>query len=199
MLANIFGSIGLGALTGLVGPIVSAWTAHVSAKLDLEKVKSKQAHDLAMVDAESKAMIAETQAQIQVTKEKTKGAVELEEARAYAASQKPLPPAFKESYMSLLPTWTQAVIATLFAFSDIVSKTVRPVLTYYIMGCATWVTWLSWSLVNKAGVDIITVTQALDLFDKVIYFILYMATSSFTWWFTDRATAKNMAQHLEKK
>ncbi len=199
MLANIFGSIGLGAITGLVGPIISAWTAHTTAKLELKKLESTQTHDLAMVTAESNAMIAETQAEIEVTKEEAKGAVELAEARAYADSQKPPPPAFKESYMSLLPTWIQSIVALAFAFSDFASKTIRPFLTYYIMGAATWVTWLCWIILEKKGLEALDAASALALFEKVIYFILYMATSSFTWWFTDRATAKNMAKHLEKK
>ena len=141
MLGNIFGSIGLGAITGLVGPIVTGFTNYKMKKLE-------QDHAVAMLNAESEAMKAEAEMKIEVTREETRGAVELEEIKAYTASQQPEPPAFDKSYMNLLPKWIKGVIALGFAGTDMIKKTVRPFLTYYVMICATWVTWLSWAFMR---------------------------------------------------
>lgn len=196
---DIFSSIGLGAITGLVGPIVTGITNYKMKKLDMEQRAKDQAHEIALISAESTAMIEETKAKIEVVKEETKGAVELEEARAYVTSQTSEVPAFKESYMQMLPKWVQSVIAAMFAFTDVLKGTARPVLTYYVMGAATWVTYLCWNILDQKGIAALDAVKALDLFEKVVYFILYMATSAFTWWFTDRRTAKYMASYLEKK
>jgi len=194
---DIFGSIGLGAITGLVGPIITGITNYKMKKLEgqmrIDELK-----------AESENMRLESQMQIEVTKEKTKGEVEIAELDAFKESIKQSGKSlFQESYMQALmrrkgTAWLGAIVASLFGFVDFLKGLARPVITYYLIGVSTWVTVIAYEILNKTQ-GAITTEWAQGIFEKVILTIIYMTVSCVGWWFADRRIAKFMTKHLEGK
>ena len=204
-IANIFtGGLGtgvLGVLSGLVGGVVTSITNYKMKKLQMEERSQERQHEKDMLKAETEAMLAETKAKIEITKEEVAGAVELSELDAYKESQKETRTTlFKSSYMSLIPdnklgSICKFFIAISFAFVDILKGTARPVLTYYTMALATIVTYMAYEIVGKKGV-IMTPEQAYSLFNLAIQTIWYLAVTSYAWWFCDRRASKFMAKQI---
>ncbi len=189
MIAGLLSSGVFGALTGLVGSAVTAWTNYKMQKL-------KNDHELAMVEAETKSMVAEAQAQIQVTKAKVEGEERVAEMEALKASYGELSKdTFKESYMKYVAEsrwtrwWAPALIGILFAFVDVMRRAARPALTYYLVGATTWLTVMVWRLLAQSGSPIDS-TAAQELLGQLVVTILYLTVSAVTWWFCDRRLAK---------
>mgnify|MGYP000642794053 CR=1 FL=1 len=194
----------LGGLTGLLGTVWSSYNQRKIKELDLQDKQADRAHDLAMVDAESKAMVAEMQANIQVTQAQVEGEVSLQEARAYTTSQKyGNTNVFLESFMDRMFHTTGWVawlaqplgvfICLLFGLVDTVKGIARPAITAYLLGVSTWVTIQAWDLLNSMGTAL-TATQAGDILERVVVTVLYLTTSAVTWWFGDRMTAKGLSR-----
>lgn len=195
---DIFGSIGLGAITGLVGPIVTGITNY-------KMLKEKNKHDVAILDAESKAMIAETNALIQRDKIKTEGEIEVADAEAFTTSIKEAGKSlFQESYMHKLMEGNKfarvlgAVICLLFGFIDFLKGLARPAITYYLIGMSTWITILAYDILMKANEGIVDAEWAGTLFEQVTLTIVYLTVSCVGWWFGDRQ-ALRMWKRIQKK
>ncbi|MCK5613133.1 hypothetical protein KAR91_65270 [Candidatus Pacearchaeota archaeon] len=202
---DILGSLAGGAITGLVGPIISAIGNYKMKKLELDGKKSDQAHDLLMVTAESEAMLAETQAKIEVQKEATRGEVEKAELSAFSKSLEELKVKhFKESYMDRLekagPLGRFAVIVVALALAgiDVLKGTMRPVLTYYLIGATTWVTYMAYEIMQRVSTELITQDWAQGMFEKVTLTVVYLTVTCVTWWFCDRRMAKFLAKNLNQ-
>jgi hypothetical protein len=189
----------LGGITGLIGNAFTTWFKYKNAKMEYE-------HDEKMVTLQTQAALEEAKANIEITKSKVEGDVELADSAAYTESQKTGQTALfgqgwvdsmlnstgKISYF-LKPMGT--ILATIFALVDVLRALMRPTLTIYLVGLSTYITYLAWEIIQKAGMEAITGTQALDIFQTVTSTIIFLAVSSVTWWFGDRT----MAKYLEKK
>ena len=198
-----------GVISGLAGGITTAITNFKMAKLKMLDAKEKRAHARLMVDAETKAMVAEVQAGIEKVVEEGKSKESLAEAEAYIESQKrSATPLFQKEYMTALQAfskhkyfgWLSSVaifgITTGFAFVDIIKSLMRPTMTLYMMGLATWITILAWKILAMAGVAPLNSEQAYQIFSLAIQTIWYLTVTSYTWWFCDRRTAKFMNEKL---
>jgi len=191
-----------GGLTGLIGTALGQIFKYKTEKMNNE-------HERGMVQLETSAMIQEAEMQIQVTKSRIEGEVELAEISAYEESlksgQKSL---FGKEWMDRLLTmpgkmgavakFFGVIIAIAFGGVDVLRSLMRPVLTLYTMGIASVLTYLAWEMLQKSGTDI-TVAQALDLYTQSSDAIIYLAISAFTWWFGDRMTNKYLQQKGNKK
>ena len=71
----------LGGVTGLIGNAFTTWFKYKNAKMEY-------AHEEKMVNLETQAMIQEAQMNIQVTKSRIEGEIELADAAAFTTSQK---------------------------------------------------------------------------------------------------------------
>jgi len=189
MIAELLGSGIFGTLAGIIGGAITAITNYKMQKL-------KNEHDLAMLKAETEAMIAEAKANIAVTKAKVEGEVEIAETKALTASYESLKhDAFKEGYMKYLAEskwtkwWAPPLVGIMFALVDFLKKAARPVLTYYLVGACTWLTILVWRIVNKSGVAI-EPSFAQEILNQLIVTVTFLTVSCVTWWFCDRRTAK---------
>jgi len=194
----------LGGVTGLIGNAFTTWFKYKNAKMEYT-------HKEKMVDLETQAMMKEAEMQIQVTKSRIEGEIELADAAAFTTSQKVgSQKLFHEKWIDMIMEagkrkWTGwfyrfmgTMIAAAFAFVDWLNTAMRPTLTIYLVGGSTYITYLSWQILQKAGVEMITATQALDIFQQVTSTMIYLAVSAVTWWFGDRTMSKFL-QGREKK
>lgn len=78
----------LGGLTGLIGNVVGGIFKYKEAKLKMESLKLQNDHEIAMVVAETNAMIEEAKANIKITQAQVEGAIDLKDADAYMQSLK---------------------------------------------------------------------------------------------------------------
>jgi len=194
---DILGSIGLGAITGLVGPIVTGITNFKMKKLE-GQIRVNE------LNAESENMRLEAKMNMEVAKEKTRGEVEVAELDVFKESVKQSSKSlFQESYMKNLMSnkytaWVAAIISFMFGFIDFLKGLTRPVLTYYLVGASTWVTIMAYEILNKAE-GAITTEWAQGMFEQVTLTIVYLTVSCVGWWFCDRRVGKFMKEHLEGK
>ena len=195
----------LGGVTGLIGNAFTTFFKYKNAKLEF-------AHDEKMVDLETQAMIKEAEAQIQVTKARIEGEVELADAAAFDTSQtagnKQL---FADKWIDMIMAnrdkkWTGwffglmgTCIAAGFAFVDWLNGFMRPALTLYLVGSSSFITYLAWQIMQEAGLATLTATQAIDIFQQVTSTMIYLAVSSVTWWFGDRTMSKYLQEKGKNK
>jgi len=195
----------LGGVTGLIGNAFTTFFKYKNAKLEF-------AHDEKMVDLETQAMIKESEMQIQVTKARIEGEVELADAAAFDTSQtagnKQL---FADKWIDMIMAnrdkkWTGwffglmgTAIAAGFAFVDWLNGFMRPALTIYLVGTSSYITYLAWTIMQEAGLSMLTTTQAIGIFQQVTSTMIYLAVSSVTWWFGDRTMSKFLQEKGRNK
>ena len=194
----------LGGVTGLIGNAFTTFFKYKNAKLDY-------AHREKMVDLETQAMIKESEMQIQVTKARIEGEVELANAAAFDTSQqhgnKQL---FADKWIDMIIAnrdrkwtgWFFGLMGTLiaggFALVDWLNGMMRPTLTLYLVAGSSYITYLAWQIMQTAGLATLTAAQAMDIFQQVTSTMIYLAVSAVTWWFGDRTMSKFL-QDKDKK
>jgi len=206
----------IGAVTGIVGPIVGGIFKYKHAKLQKEMLQMNHKHDVEMVREETKAMIEEAKANIKITQAQVEGAVELKEIEGYIKSQEKGNEAlFGNKWVDALLkvegslfSWTRkdgtkaefiswkiftvpiaTLVAFLFGLVDFIRGLIRPALTVYLCGATTWVTLLAWKIMETHGLGL-TSDQAVAIFQQVTSIVTYLTVSSVTWWFGDRMMSK---------
>lgn len=194
----------LGGLTGIVGSGLTAWFKHKDKQLELEITKEKNSHDLLMVKAESDATIAEAKANIKITQANVEGAIDIKNAEAFMESQKEGNKSlFSNKWIDGLLKQTgkwkiitlplASLIAFLFGFVDFLRGIVRPLLTVYLCGVSTWISYKAYEIISIDGLGL-TAVQATGIFNDVTSVVLFMTTTCVAWWFGDRRLSKNVAE-----
>jgi hypothetical protein len=185
----------LGGVTGLVGNIVTGI-------MNYKTMKVKNEHEQKMVGLNTNAMLAKAKMQIEITKNRIAGEVELADSEAYKINQeKANEPSFSEKWIDKLFAvegkvirWfaiTAAVlIAVGFGFVDWLRGFMRPAITMYLTAMTTVVTWMAWDILQAHGLQTMTVVQALEIYNQVIDIVIYLTVTCVTWWFGDRRMAK---------
>ena len=202
-----------GGLFGAIGSVFKGVLGY------FEK-KNERAHELAVIEANKDFMIAEAEANIKITDAKVKGAVELEEVKAFQISQAAGQTdmiketwinrlfEFDNKWFSWFPATIGSLLVALMALIDCIRRLMRPALTIYVMVGATWITWLVWQVLTYHATNtdgslsfhaILTPVQAYALFLQIIDFVLFMAASGFGWWFSDRAISKGLFKKYGEK
>ena len=194
----------LGGVTGLIGNVVGGWFKLKHAKINAEIRSADRAHELAMVAAETKAMIMEAKANIKITQAQVEGAIEIEDAKGFMKSQEEGNKAlfsnkWIDALMAVQGRWriitlpVASLVAIAFGFVDFLRGLIRPTLTVYLCGVTTWVTWMAWEIMQKSGVSI-TAMQATEIFQDTTSIVTYLTVSCVTWWFGDRRMAKSIME-----
>ncbi len=194
----------LGGVTGLIGNVVGGWFKLKQAKLNAEIRTADRAHEISMVKAETQAMIMEAKANIKITQAQVEGAIDLKDAEAFMQSQKEGNKALFDSkwinaLMSVQGWWRiitlplASLIAFLFGLTDFLRGLIRPVLTVYLCGVTTWVTWMAWQIISTEGLTL-SALNAIDIFKDTTSIVTYLTVSCVTWWFGDRRMAKNIME-----
>jgi hypothetical protein len=194
----------LGAATGLIGNVVQGIFNYKTQKIELERDKGKHDHEIAMVKAETEAMIMESKANIAITRAKIEGEVELADADVYKTAQKEgnknlFGQKWVDKLLSVEGKWklltvpVAVIVAFLFGFVDFLKGLIRPTLTIYLTGMSTWITMMAWKIMQAEGVTI-TVTEATEIFRDVTSIMIYLTVSAVTFYFGDRRMAKTIMQ-----
>jgi hypothetical protein len=194
----------LGGLTGLIGNVIGGWFKLKQARLQKEIREGDRAHEVAMVKAETQAMIMEAKANIKITQAQVEGAIDLKDAEAFMQSQTEGNKAlFNNKWIDALMATTgwwriitiplASLIAFLFGFTDFLRGIIRPTLTVYLCGVTTWVTWMAWEIMKTEGLSL-SALQAVNIFNDTTSIVTYLTVSCVTWWFGDRRMAKSIMQ-----
>ena len=177
-----------GVVTGLVGTIATSF-------LNLKTQKEKNKHELNMIEAQTKAMIAEKDANIQITETQVAGDLERMDADIYketikVGNQQALDSKLLEKLFS--SKWTTpfgVLLAFLLGLVDFVKHLMRPGLTAYLVLVSSWLT-LEATTIIQAKQELLSAAMALDIFNNMVNVIFYLTVSVVTWWFGDRRVAK---------
>ncbi len=194
----------LGGLTGLIGNVVGGWFKLKHAQVEKEMLFVRNSHEVAMIKAETEAMIMESKANIAITRAQVEGAVELADANVYLQGQKEgnknlFSNKWIDKLMSVEGKWkfitlpAGVLVATLFGIVDFIKGLVRPSLTIYLVGLTTWVSIKAWEIMQMNGV-IMNVVIAEKIFGDVTSIVIYLTVSCVTWWFGDRRMSKNIME-----
>jgi hypothetical protein len=179
----------IGTITGLIGNAVTSYVNYKHQKL-------KNDHDVAMSKLDQEAIKLEAEMNVKIERSKTEGQIMLAEVDALKESYKTLEQSlFEQSYMQKLwdwpyTRWLAALISYLFASVDYMKHMIRPALTIYLIGASTWITVICHRLLQLTMGDSMTVTDTYDLFKVIVMTLIYLTTSTVSWWFSDRRSAK---------
>ena len=193
----------IGTVAGFIGTGITTYANYRMKLLEVEENKTRREHDLNMVRAESEARIAEVRANIRVAQVQTEGAVLLEEAAAYAESQRQgNRRVFESEWAASLLDRKDGLrfvtipfgmaLCALFGLSDAIQSLMRPALTLYSAAIATWVTWRAWEIMQTADLAAFTTSQAMGQWNQAAGVAYTLAVTLITWWFGDRRVAKNL-------
>lgn len=159
-------SSGLGAVIGALGNWINkreerknkelSFTHELAmAQLAVSERELEQSHEILMADKQMER--AQTEGDIQV---------ELSELGAFTASVK------------------DATKATGVKFVDAVRGLMRPVITAYLLGIATYIVVKISALVG--GLKIIPLPELVTMYTGIITQIIFLTTVAVTWWFASR-------------
>nr|BDD45968.1 hypothetical protein 14 [bacterium] len=182
-------SIITGGGLGFLGTVATGVLEYFKRKQDL-------AHELAIIKAESDAVIQEAEANIKVVRAEVEGKIEVAEAAAFDTSQAVgNASVFKESYMEKMFNrggwwlWWGMTLCFFMGMVDVLRAACRPALTIYHVIATTWIASLAYQVMTGKGLTI-EATYAQDLFSNIILTVLFLTTTSVTWWFGDRRIGK---------
>jgi hypothetical protein len=193
----------LGGITGLLGSITTGIMNYKTMKL-------KNEHELNMVKAETDAMKIEAEMNIAVTKAEIEGAVELADAQTYMKGQSVgNQQAFSDKWIDKLFSvqgWTKCfavpmavILAVSFGFVDFLRGVMRPAITIYLTGMTSVITWMAWDIIQKNGVESMSILDAIAIYDQVISIVIYLTVTCICWWFSDRRMAKFLTEITKNK
>lgn len=192
----------LGGVTGFLGSIVTSIMGYKTEKLRGEiKIKT--------IEAETSAMIEEAKANIAITKAQIEGEVEIADSNAFVESQKVGNKAlFGNKWIDklleiggkwkILTVPVAVLVSVMFGFVDFLRGLMRPVITIYLVGLSTWITYKAYILLSLTK-STMTTTEALSIFTSSTSIIIYLCVSCTTWWFGSRQMAKTIIQMDKKK
>lgn len=176
-------SVASGGATGIIGAGIQTFAAYKTKQLEIQQEKDKQAHEVAMVQANAAVMAQEWAAKAQVATIEGEAKVEAEDAKAFAASMTGEP---KQYAAGLVASPAQAWL--MFSL-DFLRGAVRPVMTFYLCVLTTVVVYQAHAVLQDKGFGL-TVDQALATYTRAIDTVLYLSTTVTLWWFGTRSTGK---------
>lgn len=193
-IAGLLTSGVLGGLTGFLGNIITGFFNYKSQK-------QKYEHELAKGRLNIEIINAKTDASIKIVKAEVQGKVDLADSNAYEtsiklASQKNFSDKWidrmldQEGWIRWVSVPMALFIAFLFGMVDFLKALMRPGLTITLSTATGIIMYLAWSILQKYGVEVLTITQAGTLFLGVVEVILYLTVTCVTWHFGDRRMAK---------
>lgn len=183
-----------GGITGLIGSITTSITNYKIQKL-------KNEHEVIMVKENTKAMIAETEANIQITQVESEAAIELADSQAYLKSielgnknmfsQKWIDKLFMVTgWVRFIAIPVGVLIAFLFGMVDFLKAFTRPGITWLFTGATLFLAYMAYGVLGNAGMSAMDTTAALAILTHIMDIVLYLTVSCVTWWFGDRRIAK---------
>jgi hypothetical protein len=187
----------LGPFIGIAGSAVTGYLNYKTSQLQQKEREAERKYELAKIEAETKAMIAESEASIRVAQVTYSGQVDVEEARAFTESQKDahgcnLDAGVIVSMYDRGPVMAvfAAILTFLLGICDVLKGLIRPGLTIYAMVAASWVTYESYNIFASFEIARFDAQEAWSSWQATVEFILLMAATLVSWWFGDRRLTK---------
>ena len=181
----------LSALVGLLGTGLTTYSNYKMQKLEVD-------NKIRLMEVESKNMIAEAEASIKVAQTTADMKVEVAEANAFresmASQQKALPSEWLQTLMAQKGWWRfltypiGVLLLLLMGLGDVINHLMRPTLTLYSVGIASWVTYQCWDLLPPSE----NLAQAWAQWEEAASVVMLLAVTMVTWWFGDRRVAKHL-------
>lgn len=181
------------AFVGLLGTSLTTYSNYKMEKLRYD-------NKIAELKLQSQLMIAEVEANIKVAQATSDMLVEKEEAVAFVESQKSNKQALPSNWIDVL--LNQKGVANIFTLpigvvllfllgiGDVIQHVMRSLLTVYSLAIASWVTYQSWSILDKHGYfDPLSMT---DSWKSACEVVMLLAVTMVTWWFGDRRVATHL-------
>jgi hypothetical protein len=196
ILESLFGS-----LVGIVGSGVTAFANYKTSQLQAQEREAERKFELAKIEAETKAMIAESEASIKVAQVTYRGQTDVEEAKAFTESQKEAHGCNLDNGVIVsmydrgpVMAWLAAILTFLLGLCDVLKGLMRPALTIYVMLIASWVTYESYEIFSAFEIARFDAQEAWVSWKSTVDFILLLASTLISWWFGDRRLTKFMMQ-----
>lgn len=182
------------ALSALVGLLGTSLTTYSNYKMKQLEVDNK----IRLLEAESKNMIAEAEASIKVAQTNADMQIELSEANAFntslASHKQSLPSEWLTTLMNQKGWWRLltypigVLLLLLMGVGDVINHLMRPALTLYSLGIASWVTYQCWDMLPPdTGIE-----AAWAQWEDAASVVMLLAVTMVTWWFGDRRVAKHL-------
>lgn len=182
------------ALSALVGLLGTGLTTYSNYKMKQLEIDSK----IRLLEAESKNMIAEAEASIKVAQTNAELQIELSEANAFntslSSNKQSLPSEWLSTLMNQQGWWKLltypigVLLLLLMGVGDVVNHLMRPALTLYSLGIASWVTYQCWDMLPPDSSFEGIWTQ----WEDAASVVMLLAVTMVTWWFGDRRVAKHL-------
>jgi len=211
----------LGGLTGLVSSLATGYMNIKMKKLDMEQKKLDQNHELARIDAESKAMILEKEQEIKIINTEYEGKESIEDAQIYKEGQKLIFKNQNRIYntvdklidstgsFSFVFKFLGGILAFFLGIIEIFQKSIRPGLTIFYTLSSVYICYTCINLIGQND-DILVAISSMDqasksiileraysIINQFISAIIYLTISVVTFWFSDRASGKFIQNHLK--
>lgn len=175
LLGTVVSSVLGGGATGLLGVIFQRFADYKNRQLDIQLEAGRQAHELALREADAKIMAQEWAARTQVAQVEAEGQAAIADASALAASYKLEPTQYSTG---VKPSRGQAWLLILL---DVFRGSIRPGLSVYLCILATVVYLEARKYVGPMSAD-----QSYEMVKLIIGTILYLWTTCVLWWFGTR-------------
>lgn len=189
-MGDFLGTVGQGLLaivsggaTGILGVVAQRFFDHWKTKQELDVLREKHAHDIAMRKADGEIMAQEWAQRTKVAQVEGETAREVADAQAFAASFALEPKRYAEGVKP------GKVAGFLLVLVDVVRGIVRPGLTVYLAWVATEIYLQSvrvMALINPSAQSELLV----QLHQQIVFTLLYLFTTCVLWWFGTRNKQK---------
>ncbi len=196
---GIISSVLSGGLTGVIGSIATNVLNYFNQKQKNKHELEVRKFELATMDKEKEYMLEEAKVDMEITKTKVEGAIDLEEAKAFTSSQgwmntSLLPPTFIDRLMASekpFPMFIAGCVAFIFGIVDFIKHLMRPGITIVLCIVFINVLYMTYGIMedNKLSLD---VEKAYSIFILCIDAVVYLTTMCIGWWFSDRRVSKFM-------
>lgn len=185
LLGTIFGGIFSGGATGLIGVILQRFADYKNKQLDIQVEAAKQAHELAVIEANAKVAAQEWAARTQMAQVEAAGKEAVADAEAFGKSYDLEPKRYAEgAQLTQNQVWLMVLL-------DAARGIVRPFLTIYLCALTTYVWYQVRSVLGAENLD---TAAALDVWKMVVGNIMYLTTTCVLWWFGTRNKATQPGQ-----
>ena len=182
-----------GGILGLAGTAFKTW----QERKDRE---SQRDHDLKMRELDQADMRLEAELLLKQTATETQGQLALAQTEADAerdvAAAHLQAASYKQdkatySKVDKLSGWWGAFWQGMLALVDMVRGFMRPAITLYLLVICSVIAWELYDLVE--AMETLLPTQAWPLFQQVVNAIIFLCTTSVTWWFGSRPNQQRAA------
>jgi len=185
-MGELLGTVGHGLLaivsggaTGILGVVAQRFFDHWKNKQELDQMREKHAHDLAMRKADAEILAQEWAQRTKLAQVEGETQREVADAQAFAASFALEPKRYAEGVK------VGRFGGFMLVFVDVVRGLVRPGLTIYLAWVATEIYVQSvriMAMINPSAQSQLLV----QLHQQIVFTLLYLFTTCVLWWFGTR-------------